>query len=49
MTLYATYELSNGKVFPLDDGMDDYDGISQNVLLDQVKKLIAASKDGDLQ
>jgi hypothetical protein len=49
MTLFATYELSNGQVFPLDDGMDQYEGKSQAVLLDQVKKLIAASKNGDLQ
>jgi hypothetical protein len=49
MTLFATYELSNGQVFPLDDGMDQYEGKSEAVLLDQVKKLIAASKNGDLQ
>jgi len=49
MTLFATYELSNGQVFPLDDGMDQYEGKSQTVLLDQVKKLIATSKNGDLQ
>ena len=49
MTLFATYELTNGQVFPLDDGMDGYEGKSQTVLLDQVKKLIATSKNGDLQ
>jgi hypothetical protein len=29
--------------------MDQYEGKSQTVLLDQVKKLIATSKNGDLQ
>jgi hypothetical protein len=49
MTLFATYELSNGQLFPLDEGLDQYEGKSQTVVLDQVKKLIAASKNGDLQ
>jgi hypothetical protein len=49
MTLFATYELTNGQVFPLDEGMDQYEGKSEAVLLDQVKKLIATSKNGDLQ
>jgi hypothetical protein len=48
MTLFATYELTNGQVFPIDDGMDQYEGKSEAVLLDQVKKLIATSKNGDL-
>jgi hypothetical protein len=49
MTLFATYELTNGQVFPIDDGTDQYEGKSEAVLLDQVKKLIATSKNGDLQ
>ena len=40
MTLFATY---------VDDVMDAYEGKSQTMVLDQVKKLIATSKNGDLQ
>jgi hypothetical protein len=49
MTLFATYQLANGVVFPLDDANASYEGKSETELLDQVKKLIAASKNGDLQ
>ncbi len=49
MTLFATYELKNAIVYPLDDANGQFEGISQSVLLDRTVQLIADSKNGGLQ
>lgn len=50
MTLFATYELLHGLVYPLDDAnQGQFEGLSQTVLLDRVKQLIAASQNGGLE